>query len=337
MAATSEGGESAEARAAALEEQVSRLAQMAKTLAAAEARGSALEVAAAAEAAMNDLDSARVAHGDADPAGRDETLKARLGDVTAQATKVYSAATERFARELEPLRVEVAQAVLSRIAERKGGGGDLFRLADRDGDGAVDRGEFLDFVARNSREGFAPERLHLLFDYLDDDADGRLSRDEFARCLIVLYRVSRPNVDLCHTMGLTQGRLVRRLELNETAELVEGPVRESNGAVRIRCRSLRDGATGWAMACGSNGVVFMQQTRIHFQVKRSTPLTSTFSVDGSTALRQLKEGELLEVLVWERLHEQSGLKRLRGRALRDSAVGWATTVGNGGMVYLQAV
>mmetsp|Transcript_99404 Transcript_99404/g.290183 ORF Transcript_99404/g.290183 Transcript_99404/m.290183 type:complete len:318 (-) Transcript_99404:144-1097(-) len=317
---------------------------MAKTLGAAEARDSAQEVASAAEAAMDDLKSTLAVEGDADSAGRAEKFEARLGQVAARAAKLRSAAAERFAREMDPLRVEVGQAVLSHLAGRRGRGAgereeaeDAFALADGDGDGAVDLGEFLAFVAGHGGGGFAAERLRALFAYLDDDADGRLLRDDFARCLVVLYRVSRPNVDLCQTMGLTQGRLVRRLGLNEIVELVEGPVKESNKVVRIRCRSLQDGATGWAMACGSNGVVFIQQTRIHFQVKCSTLLTSTFAVKGCTAVRQLKEGELLEVLVWERLDKESGLTRLKGRALRDSAVGWATTVGNKGAVHLQVV
>jgi len=327
-----------------LEEQISRLSEMAKTLGAAEARDSAREVATAAEAAMTDLASARnpcsqaVQGVCAGSDALDDKLEARLGQVAAQAAKLRSAAAERIAREMDPLRVEVGQAVLSCVASRsRGNEEDLFVLADRDGDGAVSRGEFLAFVAGNSRVEFPADQLRRLFDYLDDDADGALRRDDFMRCVVILYRVSRPNVDLCHTMGLTQGRLVRRLCLNEIVELVEGPVKESNKVVRIRCRSLKDGATGWAMACGSNGVVFIQQTRVHFQVKCNTPLTNTFAVNGCKTLRQLKEGELLEVFVWERLDKDSGLTRLKGRALRDSAVGWATTTGNTGEVHLQLV
>jgi len=290
----------------------------------------------AVEAILRDLKSAKTGEGDTGVAEGTEKLEARLGQVAAQATKLRSAAMERLAREMEPLRVEVAAAVLSRAARRGREGSDHFAAADGDGDGALSRGEFL-ALAAGSGEAFAPERLRALFEFLDDDGDGRLSRDDLARCLTVLYRVSRPNVDLCQTMGLTQGKLVRRLALNEVLELVEGPVRESNRVVRVRCRSLQDGAAGWAMACGSNGVVFAQQTRVHFQARRETPLTDAFSVEGCATVRQLKEGELVEVLIWERLDKRSGLKRMKARALRDSAIGWATTVGNAGAVHLHIV
>ena len=35
--------------------------------------------------------------------------------------------------------------------------------------------------------------------------------------------------------------------------------------VRVKCRAMRDGAIGWATATGSNGVVFVEQKRVHFQ------------------------------------------------------------------------
>merc|ERR1711862_869792 len=173
----------------------------------------------------------------------------------------------------EPLRVEVGQSILAHIAARKKRDANIdpFTVADRDGDRAVSLEEFLTFV-EGSQGNFSTDQLGKLFNYLDDGRSGKLQRDEFMRCLTILYRVSRPNVDLCHTMGVTQGRLVRRLDLNEIVELVEGPVKESNKMERIRCRALKDGAVGWAMASGSNGVVFVQQTRVHFQVKTGTVL-----------------------------------------------------------------
>merc|ERR1719282_627235 len=169
---------------------------------------------------------------------------------------------------------------------------------------------FFAFI-KSSRGSVSRDQLSRLFQYLDDDRDGRLQRDEFMRCVTIFYRVSRPNVDLCMTMGVTQGKLIRRLEINEAVELVEGPVTESNKVVRIRCRAMKDGIVGWAMASGSKGVVFLSQTRIHFQVKLATILTDTFAVNTCKTIRHLKEGELLEVFVWERVDKDSGMKRMK--------------------------
>ena len=52
---------------------------------------------------------------------------------------------------------------------------------------------------------------------------------------------------------------------------------------------------------------------------------------------RLKDGELLEVLVWEKIDPTTSLRRLKGRALRDGSVGWATIEGNKGTVHLTMV
>ena len=72
-------------------------------------------------------------------------------------------------------------------------------------------------------------------------------------------------------------------------------------------------------------------------MKSSTTLTDLLSAKACTTLRPLKEGELLEVLVWEKVDPTSSLRRLKGRALRDGSVGWATIEGNGGTVHLTMV
>lgn len=72
--------------------------------------------------------------------------------------------------------------------------------------------------------------MNKLFDYLSDGRSG-LERDEFTRAHVVFYRVSRPSVDLVQTMGVAQGKLVRKLDVNEILELLEGPIKEVNKVV----------------------------------------------------------------------------------------------------------
>lgn len=49
-----------------------------------------------------------------------------------------------------------------------------------------------------------------------------------------------------------------------------GPIKEINKVVRVKCRAMRDGSVGWATATGSNGVVFVEQKRVHFQAFSSS-------------------------------------------------------------------
>ena len=147
---------------------------------------------------------------------------------------------------MEPIRTEVAQAILSRLAKgvKKEEDQDAFSLADVDRDGFVSRSEFQNFM-NDCPGNFSRDQLKKLFDYLDDAHVGRLEREEFMRAAIVFYRVSRPSVDLVQTMGVAQGKLVRKLDVNEILELIEGPIKEINKVVRVKCRAMKDGAIGW--------------------------------------------------------------------------------------------
>ena len=78
---------------------------------------------------------------------------------------------------------------------------------------------------------FSRDQVNKLFDYLSDGRSGYLERDEFTRGHVVFYRVSRPSVDLVQTMGVAQGKLVRKLDVNEILELLEGPIKEVNKVV----------------------------------------------------------------------------------------------------------
>mmetsp|Transcript_36298 Transcript_36298/g.67513 ORF Transcript_36298/g.67513 Transcript_36298/m.67513 type:complete len:334 (+) Transcript_36298:37-1038(+) len=318
-----------------LDEQLKSLADMASSLEPAEAKESIREVMQNLSALEKDLATSSGAAG-ADPQ-ECQKIQKRISDATTKASRLRATASNKHAQAMEPIRTEVAQAILARLAKkRKDEDYDVFTLADQDRDGFVSRSEFHNFM-NDCPGNFSRDQLNKLFDYLDDSRLGSLERDEFMRCMIVFYRVSRPNVDLVQTMGVAQGKLVRKLDVNEILELQEGPIKEINKVVRVKCRAMRDGATGWATATGSNGVVFVEQKRVHFQVKSSTTLTDVLSAKACTSIRHLKEGELLEVLVWEKTDPTSGLRRLKGRALRDGAVGWATIESNSGTAHLSMV
>lgn len=317
-----------------LEEQLKSLVDIASSLEPSEVKESTREVMYNLLALERDLEAARQGAGGADPE-QCQKLRKRITDATTKVSRLRATASNKHAQVMEPIRTEVAQAILSRLAKIKEDQ-DLFALADVDGDGFVSRSEFQNFM-NDCPGNFSRDQLKKLFDYLDDARVGRLERDEFMRAAIVFYRVSRPSVDLVQTMGVAQGKLVRKLDVNEILELLEGPIKEINKVVRVKCRAMKDGAIGWATATGSNGVVFVEQKRVHFQVKSSTTLTDVLSAKACTTIRELKDGELLEVFVWEKIDPTTGLRRLKGRALKDGSVGWATIEGNGGTVHLTMV
>jgi len=211
-------------------------------------------------------------------------------------------------------------------------------VADADGDGMVNRSEFFALVRDVCGEArFSQDQLGRLFNYTDEDSMGKLGKEDFQRLFRIFYKVSRPKVELYQTMGISQGRKVRALDIDEVVELLEGPVKEANGSVRVRCRAMSDNAEGWTVEKGNTGTPFLCQNRIHYKVIKSTVLSTEFRLDENSAIRTLDENELVEVRIWEKLERHSGVKRLKGRANKDGAVGWVTTISNTGTKFLEMV
>ena len=55
-------------------------------------------------------------------------------------------------------------------------------------------------------------------------------------------------------VNLEEGKTLRRLELKELLEVLEGPVEEETAKVsRVRCRTVYDRVEGWVTVTGNNG------------------------------------------------------------------------------------
>lgn len=265
-------------------------------------------------------------------------LRSRLGKTSDEAGKLRKLSQEKLSREMEAFRVEVCFALRAYMASRrKETEEEMFNSADADRDGFINFDEFMDVVTKCD-DRFSRDKIRKLFEYLDDDGTRALKPEDFERVLQVFYKVARPKVDLYHTMGVASGRRVRSLAIDEVVVLVEGPVTEERTkVVRIRCRAMKDGAMGWTAVQGSNGLYFLTQTRLFYKVVGSTTITDHFRVEKSKTIRQLNKGELIELLVWEKEDRNSGMNRIKGKAVVDGAVGWVTTTGNKDSKFLELV
>jgi len=333
-----------ESKALQLEDQVRRLSDVARDLDPREVKDSARDLVNVVEAASSELTSCKDQLTGLPPgpqarmaADRGEKLTKRFAEACKKAARLRSMAADRIGREMESLRIEVANSILRNLGGKHKTGEELFAVADKGRNGSLTLEEFISFV-NVSNSDVSRQDLTRLFEYLDDDKTNKLRKDDFLRCVCVFYRAARPKVELSETMGISQGRKVRTLEVNEVVELVEGPVTESKtGLVRIRCRAVIDAALGWAPVTGGRMVTFLAQTRIHFKVLVSTAMTSTVKIDGCSTLRMLKEGEMLETLLWERKDQDSGLKRMKFKAVNDGSIGWVSVASNKGERYLEIV
>lgn len=315
------------------EEQAKRLKEVAQKLIPSEARENAQACAAAAERLLREAEGVKAGLGD-----RSTKLLQRAEKACNQAAHMRTLALLKESRAMEALRVQVSLAVHAHLASKRQGSEDLLSIADVDRDGAVSREEF--FALVEDCEGkFTLEQLGRLYDSIDQGRKGKLAREDFMCALRVFYKVSRPKVELYQTMGVSQGRKVRALDIDEVVELIEGPVKEANGSVRVKCRAMKDGSEGWTVELGNTGTAFLCQAQIHFKVVKETVLTTAFRLDSDECrtIRNLDVNELLAVQAWEQLDENSGVKRLKCKANKDGAVGWVSTVTNTGTQLLEIV
>jgi len=127
-------------------------------------------------------------------------------------------------------------------------------------------------------------------------------------------------------------KAVRMLEVGETFEIVEGPKTETKiGASRLRGRNIGDGKEGWVTLSKRS----MCPWSPHHSCKSSIALHDVLEVESAKLVRKLEAGESLEALESPQL-EKGGVLRVRLRAEKDGAIGFATVKGNQGSIYLES-
>lgn len=196
-------------------------------------------------------------------------------------------------------------------------------------------------------EPLSEEDLTRTFAHLDDDEEGFLSKEKFCNLVRVFMKVAKDTV-VTAGLSIKESKTLRRLEVGEVVELLEGPQEEESVKVmRLKVKVLKDDLEGWVTRSGNQGTLFLEEGGNVFKVVAETIMTDAFALDGSDAkastkklkdtTRKLKVGELVEVREWPQKEEKSGLMRMKCRTRTDGLTGWVTTVGNQGTVYLEVV
>merc|ERR1712139_528958 len=102
-----------------------------------------------------------------------------------------------------------------------------------------------------------------------------------------------------------------------------------------------DDKEGWVTPAGNQGTVYLVDGGNVFKVVKETILTGAFVIgeapEGGAKVkdRKLKVGELVEVREWAKKEETSGLMRMKVCVKSDGQIGWATSLGNTGIKFLE--
>jgi len=239
----------------------------------------------------------------------------------------------------------------------------MFALIDSKKDAKVDEKEFLAFFAKCElkekeavgegekpkpvsveAERIAPDDVKRAFKALaDEEDDNSIPKEKFLGLLRVIMKVVKDTV-LTDVISIKDGKSLRRLEVGEVVELLQGPSKDdSSGVERVNAKATKDGIEGWITLASNHGTAFLEEGGAKYKVVKETILTSSFELDFDDAsTRKLKDttrklvvGELVEVREFPKKEEKSGLMRMRCKASKDGAQGWVTTVGNSGVVFLE--
>jgi len=115
--------------------------------------------------------------------------------------------------------------------------------------------------------------------------------------------------------------VIRTLQSDELLIVLEGPKTEAfPPEIRVKGRAMSDGAAGWATVSPKNLRIWSP----YYTCLQPSDLQATLQVADAEAVRSLAVGEVLELIDGPSADADSKLMRMKGRALKDGAIGWVT-------------
>lgn len=151
-------------------------------------------------------------------------------------------------------------------------------------------------------------------------ASAALASDVYS-CTSVIAMTDGLNVKKCKPL--------RKLDPGEALTVLEGPtVDELSSMTRIRAKAARDGLEGWVTVQGNAGTIYAEKSSKHYVLSRAAPLHKHPKVSDPERVRDLSEGEVVELLDGPREERLDTTVRVKGRAISDGAVGWVTKKGH---------
>jgi hypothetical protein len=128
------------------------------------------------------------------------------------------------------------------------------------------------------------------------------------------------------TESATNSAVARTLHKGEVFQVLDGPKEESTAqALRAKVKAVADGSVGW-ISLGPQTPLWTPQ----YVVRQGVSLDDGISAEHSSELRELAVGEVIELLEGPKM--DAGTLRMRGRAVTDGAIGWATINDEGEMM-----
>uniref|UniRef100_A0A7S4WHN4 Uncharacterized protein n=1 Tax=Alexandrium monilatum TaxID=311494 RepID=A0A7S4WHN4_9DINO len=204
-----------------------------------------------------------------------------------------------------------------------------------DGTGEVAEAQFCGFLARQHGAGGEPavpaEKARLAFRKIAPH--GSLMRRAFVSSLADFMTVAR-EITITDEFEIQSAKKVRKLEVGELVEaLGESKDDGSLGLQRVRCRAVRDGTAGWVTVRSTAGASYLERRGKPFLWCAKDAALRSEAEARSALARDLRAGEVLELLEGPRVERLGSDLRVRGAACGDEAAGWLQVQdGSGGVL-----
>eukprot|EP00439_Symbiodinium_sp_Y106_P068063 s775_g11.t1 len=187
---------------------------------------------------------------------------------------------------------------------------------------------------------------------------GEISKEGFKELVRVFYKCVKATV-MSEEMSI-KSKTIRRLEVGEVLEALEGPTMEEATKVkRLRCLATQE------LSC----LRLLINRRVHglgdtrrqpghllpggrgqlLHLRQGTLITDGLCVQDSKTVRRLAKGEVVEVLEFQKKERfqnnpklarafqdaTADVRRIKGKAKQDGAIGWITIASNAGTTFLE--
>jgi len=262
---------------------------------------------------------------------RHDAVQVRAEKVVAAMKKARERAVRKAYAEMDQKRLAAAAAIRSRMGADSKSGEQMY--ASINGDAPIPKDKFVEFIKGLSDFELAEGQAESLFEHIVEGT-GDIGKDKFLELVRLYYKCVKGTV-LNEEISI-KSKTVRRLEMGEVLEALEGPAKEEGvGVLRVRCQCVSDEAVGWATIAGNQGTPFLEPGGNFYNVVKETLLTDGLSVQDSKTVRRLSRGEVIEVLEFPKKDASVDVRRIRGRAKLDGARGWVTVASNQGTAFLE--
>eukprot|EP00931_Biecheleriopsis_adriatica_P058509 TRINITY_DN3485_c0_g1_i1.p1 TRINITY_DN3485_c0_g1~~TRINITY_DN3485_c0_g1_i1.p1 ORF type:complete len:615 (+),score=209.72 TRINITY_DN3485_c0_g1_i1:525-2369(+) len=262
---------------------------------------------------------------------KEAKTRSRLAKIDAALKVAREKAMRKEFAEIDQKRTECATAIRAKMTEDGKSGEQYFETVN--GGSALSKDKFAAFVKDLPGIELAEGQADKLFENISGEAD-EITKERFLELVRVYYKCVKATVmseEIC-----IKSKTVRRLELGEVFEALEGPTKEEQAGVsRVRCQATQDDAVGWVTLAGNQGTPFLEPGGNFYSCVKETLLTDGLSVSDSKTIRRIAKGEVVEVLEFPKKDASADLKRIKGKAKLDGTIGWITLSSNQGTAFLE--